>query len=762
MTEPVQDRPRFDCDKLVDTLRTEIRGLVSRCLEELDALAKDPEFRADPQAANPYLRHDAMLAFSAHYESVRVAYLGKLSAVMTDASVIRTQGLADGDDIDSLQLVGTEELELNIATTNAAQRAESEHKEALLHIELRLEELALLWEGRLNPLCLHPQALYQPFQDALQGLDLEVQAKILLCEFFDKRLAPRLEALYRHLNQVLADAGILSQHRALKRAIRAREGTGATRATPTHNQPPLDAVSTGEFFAPVDTSQWANLPEPEVAPAAQRVQAAPNPYAPGAESLGTLFNYLHSGANVSGAVPDAARVARSVKTVNLAVVDALTRVQHREAQGEALMDAGSIKDELSHSLAQAESEATAAEDLDWEVSEEEQKIIDFVNQIFQAILNDEVLSDALKALMSRLQIPIIKLALLDFAFFQHPQHPARELLNTMATLGVGIEDKQEPLFKKLQSIVGQITDDFDTDVSTFEEALRQLRRIGLVESEQARENEIETHREALAKAQRSAAKRAVVSTLNRHIKERDLPDEAMQFILKCWAPYMGMIYLREGTESESWNQSVYALRRIIEAAQPERTQIEIEGIIGSAEQFFRQIKEQLTRSSLFHQGQEGIIASAKDWFKELVHKVSNRRAEPTQEADTEPPEEQAPPTLEELLPPEEETPDEQAQVLERLMESIPAEVKAGAWFEIYRGQSRAKRRLKLSAILEDTGQLLFAERTGQGALEVDLEGFLCDLREGRTKLIDDNHRFDRALCMVIDNIRENQERHSLA
>jgi hypothetical protein len=756
MTEPVQDRPCFDYDKLVDTLRSETRGLVCRCLEELEALAKDPEFRADPQAANPYLRHDAMLAFIAHYESLRGQYLGELSALVTDAGVIHAQGLADDDDIDSLQLVDTEELELNIATTKAIQRAEAEHKEALLHIELRLEELALLWEGRLNPSCLHPQALYKPFQDALQGLDLQIQAKVLLCGLLDERLAPRLKGLYGHLNGVLADAGILSQDRALKRAIRARESTAAARATPKHHQPPLDAVSTGEFFAPVDTSQWANLPEPEVTPAAQRGQAAANPYAPDAESLGALSNYLHSGAPAGGAAPGIAGVVPSLKTVNLTVVEALTRVQRQAAQGEALMDAGSIKDELSHSLAEAE--AGAAEDLDWEVSKEEEKIIDFVNQIFQAILNDEVLSDALKALMSRLQIPIIKLALLDFAFFQHPQHPARELLNTMTTLGVGIEDKQEPLFKKLQSIVGRICDDFDTDISTFEEALRQLRRIDLLESEQARENEIETQREALAKAQRSAAKRAVVSTLNRHIKERDLPDEAMQFILKCWAPYMGMIYLREGTESESWAQSVFALRRIIEAAQPERTQIEIEGIIGSAEQFFRQIKDQLTRSSLFHEGQEGIIASAKDWFKDLVHKVSSRRAEPTGEADTEAPEELAPPPLEELLPPEEEAPDEQAQVLDRLLESIPAEVKPGAWFEIYRGESRSRRRLKLSAILEDTGQLLFAERTGQGALEVDLEDFLCDLREGRSKLIDDNHRFDRALCMVIDNIRENQAR----
>jgi hypothetical protein len=94
--------------------------------------------------------------------------------------------------------------------------------------------------------------------------------------------------------------------------------------------------------------------------------------------------------------------------------------------------------------------------------------------------------------------------------------------------------------------------------------------------------------------------------------------------------------------------------------------------------------------------------------------------------------------------------------LTNLLSKVPAEIKPGAWFEIYRGEGKAKRRLKLSVVLEDIGRLLFADRTGRGVLEVELEGFLQDLSAGRTTLINDDNRFDQALGVVINTIRTNQ------
>jgi hypothetical protein len=80
---------------------------------------------------------------------------------------------------------------------------------------------------------------------------------------------------------------------------------------------------------------------------------------------------------------------------------------------------------------------------------------------------------------------------------------------------------------------------------------------------------------------------------------------------------------------------------------------------------------------------------------------------------------------------------------------LPPGIHPGTWFEIFRGEQRARRRLKLSAILADTGEVLFTTRTGEEALTLPLPRFLEDLREGRSRPIEDTNRFEEALQAVI-------------
>ncbi len=63
--------------------------------------------------------------------------------------------------------------------------------------------------------------------------------------------------------------------------------------------------------------------------------------------------------------------------------------------------------------------------------------LDIVTLIFDAIAQDRDLPLAIQALISRLQLPILRIALLDRGFFAQPGHPARRLINAMARAGKG-------------------------------------------------------------------------------------------------------------------------------------------------------------------------------------------------------------------------------------------------------------------------------------------------------------------------------------
>ena len=75
------------------------------------------------------------------------------------------------------------------------------------------------------------------------------------------------------------------------------------------------------------------------------------------------------------------------------------------------------------------------------VSKDDRFIIDVVGMLFEYMLNDENLPDNVKALLSHLHTPFLKIAFLDPDFFEHSEHPVRLLLNSLTEAGSRWLDK---------------------------------------------------------------------------------------------------------------------------------------------------------------------------------------------------------------------------------------------------------------------------------------------------------------------------------
>ena len=63
--------------------------------------------------------------------------------------------------------------------------------------------------------------------------------------------------------------------------------------------------------------------------------------------------------------------------------------------------------------------------------------INLVSMLFEFILDDRQLPTPMKALLARLQIPMLKVVVLDKSFFSRGGHSARRLLNELATAAIG-------------------------------------------------------------------------------------------------------------------------------------------------------------------------------------------------------------------------------------------------------------------------------------------------------------------------------------
>ena len=66
--------------------------------------------------------------------------------------------------------------------------------------------------------------------------------------------------------------------------------------------------------------------------------------------------------------------------------------------------------------------------------------IDIVAMLFDQIFGDKRVPEALKALIGRLQIPVVKVAVLDKKFFSKKSHPARRMLDTLGEFALGLDE----------------------------------------------------------------------------------------------------------------------------------------------------------------------------------------------------------------------------------------------------------------------------------------------------------------------------------
>ena len=105
------------------------------------------------------------------------------------------------------------------------------------------------------------------------------------------------------------------------------------------------------------------------------------------------------------------------------------------------------------------------------VVNQDDRLINFVSLLFEYIIDDHLLPTAVRALLSRLQIPVLKLSKIDELFFRQRAHPARRLLNGLASVGMELSDETidrgDPVFTRMENIVDRLLTGFDDDPRIF-------------------------------------------------------------------------------------------------------------------------------------------------------------------------------------------------------------------------------------------------------------------------------------------------------
>jgi hypothetical protein len=107
----------------------------------------------------------------------------------------------------------------------------------------------------------------------------------------------------------------------------------------------------------------------------------------------------------------------------------------------------------------------------------DENTIDLLSKIFDVVFHDQNIPGDIKDLISLLQVPILKAALVDKDFFFSEDHPARRLIEALSKFGVALDQTKglhDPLYQKMKRVVERVQGEFDTQVSVFSDVVTDL------------------------------------------------------------------------------------------------------------------------------------------------------------------------------------------------------------------------------------------------------------------------------------------------
>ena len=169
-------------------------------------------------------------------------------------------------------------------------------------------------------------------------------------------------------------------------------------------------------------------------------------------------------------------------------------------------------------------------------------------------------------MLIRLQVPVAQAALHDREFFLRPQHPARELLNSVAESGaswLGEDDTDPQLVLKLHNAVERVVTEYDGDEEVFENVNNEVQAHFRAMARKAELVERRHVEAARGKDRLEVAKRRASDTIENALQGH-VPQKFVQALLdQAWADVLTLTLLRNGEDSDEWREQEAVTRRIV-------------------------------------------------------------------------------------------------------------------------------------------------------------------------------------------------------
>ncbi|MDR7304803.1 DUF1631 family protein [Rhodoferax saidenbachensis] len=226
--------------------------------------------------------------------------------------------------------------------------------------------------------------------------------------------------------------------------------------------------------------------------------------------------------------------------------------------------------------------------------------VDALAEVFDYVFADQAIPSQMKVVIGRLQIPVLRAAMMDRDFFLSSEHPARKLVDTLASSSVAWtpeKGEEDPLYVRIEHTVQRVLSEFDDDLTLFSLLLAEFTEF-LFESEQQAQQQIEP----VADVQRDEeALNAALAHADEiiHARISALPDHLplvpflKPFLTTEWRQVIAAAWMLEDNEPGRWNAALQTMDQLIWSTQPKTTSEERKELVAVLPELVRILNVEL-------------------------------------------------------------------------------------------------------------------------------------------------------------------------
>jgi len=366
--------------------------------------------------------------------------------------------------------------------------------------------------------------------------------------------------------------------------------------------------------------------------------------------------------------------------------------------------------------------------------------------------------------LGRLQIPTLKVALLDRTFFSSKSHPARRLLDRLAEAAFGLDaayPQGGATLAMIEKVVARVLDEFENDLALFESLVTEVEAF-IDESAHAETALVErTVRLIQEREREEIARICAEETVAKRLHARSwVPVAVRDMLAETWVRALANTHLAEGEGSPRWQALVATMDDLLWSVEPKVVADDRKRLVTMLPGMLRQVAEALVRGGLAEDRRRHFFSTLVDSHATAV-KAGLRGMALLPEVPAPGEAQAAAPQLERSMVPAGELQVEEIRLrAPRGRATRNVFTRTGIWTNLQRGTwvefvsaAGAALRARLTWISPAKGVYLFTNPLcASNAVSISPDALAEQMRVGHARVIDDAPLLDRAVGSMLANL----------